>query len=155
MSTPTVRELTGPDVALAHAALLELRPHSPAMTSPAALQAWVEAHPDGYRLMGSFEDGPDGEDTQAAAALGFRVMTTLYRGRQLYTDDLVTLPLARGQGHARALLAWAEARRLGCASVELDSGVQRYAAHRQYLKFGLDITSHHFGKVLDVSGARA
>jgi GNAT superfamily N-acetyltransferase len=145
MSTPAIRELTGPDVALAYPALLELRPQAAAMTSPATLQAWVSTHPEGYRLLGSFGDGPE-----AAAALGFRVMTTLYRGRQLYIDDLVTLPAARGQGHARALLAWAEAeaRRLDCQSVELDSGVQRFTAHRQYLKFGLDITAHHFGKVL-------
>ena len=145
MSTPIIRELLGPDVALAYAALGELRPQSPAMISPLSLQAWVETHPDGYRLLGSFGDG-----AQAAAALGFRIMTTLYQGRQLYIDDLVTLPEARGQGHARALLAWAEAeaRRLDCQSVDLDSNVQRYVAHRQYLKFGMDITAHHFGKEL-------
>jgi hypothetical protein len=32
----------------------------------------------------------------------------------------------------------------GCGELHLDSGVQRFGAHRVYLKNGFDITSHHF-----------
>lgn len=32
--------------------------------------------------------------------------------------------------------------------LHLDSGVQRYGAHRFYLRHGMDITSHHFRLVL-------
>jgi len=32
----------------------------------------------------------------------------------------------------------------GCGQVHLDSGVQRFAAHRFYLRNGFDIASHHF-----------
>ena len=99
----------------------------------------------GYRLAASFDAAEE-----AQAVCGFRVLTMLYSGRQLYIDDLSTLPQARGKGHARALLSWAEAeaRRLGCESLHLDSGVQRFPAHRLYLGVGMDITAHHFAKGL-------
>jgi GNAT superfamily N-acetyltransferase len=68
-------------------------------------------------------------------------------------DDLSTLPPARRRGHAQALLDWlaAEARRLGCDELHLDSGVgpDRAHAHRLYLNAGLRITSHHFARRLN------
>ena len=36
------------------------------------------------------------------------------------------------------------AKERGCDELHLDSGVQRYGAHRFYLRYGMDITSHHF-----------
>jgi hypothetical protein len=36
-----------------------------------------------------------------------------------------------------------------CTTIELDSGVQRFDAHRFYLRERFSITSHHFGKPLD------
>lgn len=100
----------------------------------------------GYRLLGAFVPGED----EAVAVAGFRLLNLLYSGPQLYVDDLSTKPAFRGQGHARALLGWleGEARRLGCASIQLDSSVQRFPAHRLYLGCGFDITAHHFGKRL-------
>jgi hypothetical protein len=38
----------------------------------------------------------------------------------------------------------AEARAAGCIKLELDSGVQRFAAHRFYLTKRMIISSHHF-----------
>jgi hypothetical protein len=38
----------------------------------------------------------------------------------------------------------AEARATGCAKLELDSGVQRFDAHRFYLRKRMIISSHHF-----------
>jgi hypothetical protein len=37
-----------------------------------------------------------------------------------------------------------EARAAGCQSLELDSGVQRFDAHRFYLRNRMAISSHHF-----------
>ncbi|CAM3192057.1 N-acetyltransferase domain-containing protein [Deinococcus saxicola] len=135
------------DAALALYALRELRPHSPALKNEAAFaQHLAVTRAEGYRLAGAFEDGR----TEAAAVAGYRVMELLAYGPILYLDDLSTLPDARGRGHARALLEWldAEALRLGCAELHLDSGVgpARFTAHRQYLKHGMNITSHHFAK---------
>jgi hypothetical protein len=44
------------------------------------------------------------------------------------------------------LLDWLkrEAAARGCRDLHLDSGVQRFDAHRFYLREQLDITSHHF-----------
>ena len=146
--TVMIRELLGPDIQLGHAAMFELRGQRPPLASAQVFQDWVtRAAAQGYRLLGAFGER---EEEEAQAVCGFRVLELLYSGRQLYIDDLSTLPAARGKGHARALLAWAEteARRLGCESLHLDSGVQRFPAHRLYLGTGMDITAHHFAKSL-------
>jgi GNAT superfamily N-acetyltransferase len=142
---PSVRELPAGETARAARALLELRPQ---YGDPAALAARVDEvqRAEGYRVLGSFEDGAE----EAVAAAGFRVVEMLHSGRGLYVDDLVTLPEARGRGHAGALFAWldAEAERLGCDSFHLDSGVgpERAAAHRFYFRHRLRITSYHFAR---------
>lgn len=147
---PTLRPLSAADAPLALPALRELRPSSPATTSAQALSDYLrEAAAEGYRLVGAFEDGR----REAVAVAGYRTFTMLAFGRALYVDDLSTLPDARGRGHARALLTWLEeeARRLGCASLHLDSGVGegRFAAHRLYHAAGLNVTCHHFEKGLE------
>ncbi|GGR08907.1 GNAT family N-acetyltransferase [Deinococcus ruber] len=145
--TPDIREVSGSEVASVYAAMHELRGHRPPLASAQHFADWVEARSDeGYRLAGAFVDG----EPEAAAVVGFRLMTLLYAGRTLYIDDLSTRSVYRGRGLGRALLAWveAEARRLGCEELHLDSGVQRFPAHRLYLKDGFDITAHHFGKSL-------
>ncbi len=82
----------------------------------------------------------------ARSAAGFRHLETLAWGRILYIDDLVSRAADRGAGYGSALFDWlvGEARAAGCAQLHLDSGVQRFGAHRFYLHKGLDITSHHF-----------
>ena len=146
---PHVRPLALDEAHLAFPALRELRPTSGAVVSPEAFQqAMSQAYAQGYRLAGSF----DASGEVAAAVAGYRLQTNLAYGQFLYLDDLSTLPGARGRGHAAALLAWLEdeARRQGCRELHLDSGVgpHRFTAHRQYLKAGLNIVSHHFAKGL-------
>jgi GNAT superfamily N-acetyltransferase len=68
----------------------------------------------------------------------------------LYVDDLVTDETIRSKGYGKQLLDWliAEARRTGCQTFELDSGVQRFDAHRFYLTNRMIIAAHHFRLVL-------
>jgi hypothetical protein len=76
-------------------------------------------------------------------------------GHYLYVEDLVTRESARRAGHATGLLDWLriEADRNDCDSFQLDSGVHRHDAHRLYLRWGLAITGHHFGRALgDATG---
>ncbi len=82
---------------------------------------------------------------------GFRRLDTLYAGRMIHVDDLVTLEGERSQGVGQALLRVlvALARSEGRTSIQLDSGVQRYAAHRFYLREGFEIRAHHFVLPLD------
>ena len=90
----------------------------------------------------------DGGRVQAVA--GFRVIDNLYAGRVLYVDDLVTDESGRSRGYGKRLLDWLidRAREEDCRSLELDSGVQRFDAHRFYLTNRMVISSHHFRLVL-------
>lgn len=141
--TTRIAELDGGDTALAFDALRELRPH---LTDVGEFVEIVRAQRrEGYRIAASFN-----ADGRVVAVAGFRHMTNLYAGSHLYVDDLSTLPSARRQGHAGALLRWVdeEARRLGCTAVHLDSGTPRHHAHRLYLGSGYDITAFHFVRKL-------
>ncbi len=91
------------------------------------------------------------EDEAAVRAVaGYRMTESLYAGRFCYVDDLVTDESARSSGYGGALFDWlvAEARQAGCQNFELDSGVQRFAAHRFYLTKRMIISSHHFSLTL-------
>jgi GNAT superfamily N-acetyltransferase len=70
----------------------------------------------GYRLIGSFTPNLSG-------LIGVRIVETLARGRYMHVDDLVVAETFRGQGLGRALLSFAaaEARRLHCTAMFLDS----------------------------------
>ncbi|MDQ3610815.1 MAG: GNAT family N-acetyltransferase [Actinomycetota bacterium] len=122
-----------------------MRELRPAQTS---VEAFVRAldeiqRPQGYRLVASFDD-----DRRLVSVLGFRSGHSLAWGHYCYVDDLVTAESARGRGHARALLEWlgAEAGRMGCDQIHLDSGTRRHAAHRLYMGEGFVISSFHFAR---------
>jgi GNAT superfamily N-acetyltransferase len=140
-----IRELAPAETGLVHQAMCELRP---AYQDRDAFVAYIEdvLRPEGYRLLGAFTT----EREQALAAAGFRVGHSLAWGHHIYVDDLCTLPEARHQGHAGALLEWLirEGRNLGCTQLHLDSGTdpERFDAHRLYYNHGLAIHSHHFAR---------
>lgn len=142
----SVREIPAGETHLAHAAMAALRPHW--ADAPAFVRRIDEVQrPEGYRLVGAFEDGAE----HASAVAGFRLVHNLAWGDScLYVDDLSTAPDARRRGLAGALMDWLveEATRLGCEQLHLDSGTvpERYDAHRLYMNKGLAITSHHFAR---------
>jgi GNAT superfamily N-acetyltransferase len=122
--------------------MAQLRPHF----GPDEFVAQVlRQQQGGYRLAALADDGG-----RIVAVAGFRLSENLAWGRHLYVDDLVTDEASRSHGHGQQLLAWLvqTARQADCAELHLDSGVQRYGAHRFYLRSGMDITSHHFRIVL-------
>ena len=138
-----IREMhSDAEIVSTFATLRELRPH----LQPAEFLATIRRmqKTDGFRLAAVVE----GEARPCVA--GFRLGENLSRGKFLYVDDLVTAEAARSRGHGKAMLAWLEdrARQAGCAALSLDSGVQRFAAHRFYLRERLDIVCHHFMKAL-------
>lgn len=94
----------------------------------------------GYRLAFLRDGG------RICAVAGFRITRSLAWGRYLYVDDLISDEKTRSRGYGEALLEWladyGEAH--GCAELHLDSGVQRHAAHRFYLRSRMDITCYHF-----------
>ena len=80
------------------------------------------------------------------AVAGYRYYDKLVSGPHLYVDDLVTDSTQRSHGHGAALLRWLTnaARAQGCTQLELDSGVQRFDAHRFYLRERMHIAAYHF-----------
>lgn len=142
---PTIQELDPQHTHLAYLAMLELRPH---LTSRDQFVKHVneDQRSEGYRLVGLFEENI----SEAVAAIGFRTSHSLAWGYYLYVDDLITRASFRGKGHGAALMQWVEeeARKLGCQQLHLDSGVQRFAAHRLYHSQHMRISSHHFQRDL-------
>lgn len=148
MIARVIVELLPPHTGRAFEAMRELRPHVGA-EDDFVRQVDERQRPAGYRLAASVPEDAD-DAAPALAVAGFRVGDNLAYGHHLYLDDLSTVPAARGQGHARALLAWlhGEAQRLGCGQLHLDSGVgvNRLSAHRLYFNTGYRISSHHFSR---------
>ena len=129
---------TDADIARCHAVLAELRPH--VSSEDVVERVRRQEKRGGYRLAFLEEDG------NVTTVAGFRIFECLAWGKVLYVDDLVSGSAFRSQGHGGRLLEWLKARAMEerCDELHLDSGVQRFGAHRFYLREGFDITSHHF-----------
>lgn len=128
------------DIMKCRSAILALRPH---LKETDLVNLITQIQKEGYKL--AFVETEDGE---AAAICGYRYLQFLFCGKHFYIDDLSTLPQYRGLGYGSALLDFviAEAKNKGFDVVTLDSGHQRYDAHRLYLNKGFQISSHHFTK---------
>lgn len=115
----------------------ELRPHIEAIDFAARV---LHQQKEGYKLALLELDGV------VRSVAGFRILNLLFSGRTLYIDDLVTHDSDRSCGFGAALFDWLVeyAKEQACEHLTLDSGVQRFGAHRFYLNRGMDITSHHF-----------
>jgi GNAT superfamily N-acetyltransferase len=83
---------------------------------------------------------------EVCAVAGYRFLESLFSGKFLYLDDLVTRESDRSCGFGGQLLDWLieQAREHGCENLELDSGVQRFDAHRFYFSKRMSISSYHF-----------
>lgn len=103
-------------------------------------QAQRQSRDFGYTIV-YLQDGG-----RIVAVAGYRVAEFLAWGRAFYVDDLVTAASARRHGYGGRLLDWLlqQARESGCDQFHLDSGVQRFDAHRLYMSRKLQISSHHF-----------
>ena len=118
------------------AVMRQLRPHVP---EAAFVNTIREQQRRGY-VLAYLEDGT------VASVAGFRIIENLVSGRLLYVDDLVTLEDRRSRGYGKEMFDWlvARARSEDCKFLELDSGVQRFHAHRFYLTNRMIISAHHF-----------
>lgn len=138
-------ERTAPQWSVALPVLQQLRSH---LTVELLDQVLREGEPQGLRFLAAFD-----RDACVGVA-GWRVVANTSGIRILYVDDLVTDGTVRGRGVGSALLAELRDRGIaaGCRTLELDSGVQRYDAHRFYLRERMAITAHHFDLDLPVRG---
>lgn len=94
----------------------------------------------GYQLV-MLDDGGS-----VVAVAGLRLVEYLAWGKAVYVDDLVTDPAVRSKGYGKQMFEWIVdfAKLNACDELHLDSGVQRFDAHRFYLRNRMNITSHHF-----------
>ena len=128
---------TEADITRCYPVMAELRPHLSA--AEFAARVWKQ-QTTGFQLAYLEESG------EVRAVAGFRYLETLAWGKILYVDDLVATQAQRSRGHGGKLFDWlvARAKQNDCDQFHLDSGVQRFGAHRFYLARRMDITSHHF-----------
>ena len=129
---------TPEEIQRCHAVMRELRTQ---LTDPEKFVERVQRQQrDGYLLAFLEAEG------EVRAVAGYRFLESLFSGNFLYVDDLVTVARDRSLGFGGQLLDWLieQARERGCESLELDSGVQRFDAHRFYLVKRMNISSYHF-----------
>lgn len=121
-------------------ALPVLRELRPQLTEELFTRVMREAGPQGLRFTAVFA----GE--RCVAIAGWRIVANTSAIRKLYIDDLSTAAADRSRGYGRMLMDELRERAVaaGCRSLELDSGVQRFDAHRFYLRERMSITAHHF-----------
>lgn len=123
----------------------QLRPH---LDPGEFLERIHRQQQGGYQLAFLVVGDPGAEEVKAVA--GFRVSECLAYGKFLYVDDLVTQESNRSQGYGAEILQWLinYAKTQNCQEFHLDSGVQRFAAHRFYFRQRLEIKSYHFSRKL-------
>ena len=113
----------------------------PGLADVAAFVARVERQREGGYLLAYLEDAGE-----VRAVAGYRFLESLSAGRFLYVDDLVSRDGERSKGYGGRLFDWLveRAREAGCDTFALDSGVQRFDAHRFYFRKGMHLVAHHF-----------
>ena len=121
----------------------------PAFDTERLISQIKEQMAQGYRLAYVDEDG------EVLCVAGFVVGLKLAWGKHVYVDDLVTAEGQRSRGAGALMIVWLKAYALeqGCNQLHLDSGVQRFEAHRFYLRAGFNIGSHHFS-ITDLAADR-
>ena len=138
MSANIILATTDEEINACHAVMAELRPH---VTQDQFLgRVKRQAAIADYRLACVIDGG-------VKAVAGFRISENLAWGKFMYVDDLVSKSDDRSKGYGGALFDWLvkHARENDCDEFHLDSGVQRFRAHRFYLMKRMEIDAHHFG----------
>jgi GNAT superfamily N-acetyltransferase len=117
--------------------LLQLRPH---LQQKNFLEQVERQKQSGYQL--AYLEQND----RVVAVAGFCISECLSFGQFLYVYDLVVDKALRSKGHGQNLFKWLTefAKHHDCQQLHLDSGVQRFDAHRFYLQQRMKISSHHF-----------
>jgi len=128
---------TAEQIRACYPTMQQLRPH---LSESSFVNQVQQQFAEGYQLLAL------AQADHVLAVAGFRLQTSLSAGKHVYVDDLVTDENTRSQGLGEAVFNWLVdyAKANDCTSLHLDSGVQRHAAHRFYLRQRMDIVHHHF-----------
>lgn len=129
---------TDEEIADCYDVMSELRPHVEREDFVARVRRQMIAFD--YRLAYLKDDG------EIKAVAGIRISEWLHGGKYLEIDDLVAKVGDRSRGYGGTLFDWAIelAKNENCDHVRLLSGVQRFDAHRFYLRKRMNIEAHYF-----------
>jgi len=135
------RAETDAEIEKCFAVMSELRPD---LRRESFLELIRHMEAEGFKLAFIEDNG------KVVTVAGYRIYTTLFMGKNLYVDDLVTSESVRSKGYGQAMILWLRslAQESGCNYFHLDSGTQRYQAHKFYFAQGLSIASYHFSEEL-------
>jgi len=133
--------LTNDEIDACFVVMSQLRPH---LVATSFLHQVRTMEGEGYRLA-YIEEG-----AEVVCVAGYRLTTSLFMGKNLYVDDLVTAEKARSSGYGGRMMQWirALARENDCQYLHLDSGTQRHCAHKFYFRENLAVASYHFSQKL-------
>lgn len=117
--------------------LSQLRPH---LKKEKFLEQVRRQQQNGYQL--AFIKA----DHRVVAVAGFCISECLACGRFLFVYDLIVDETVRSKKYGQCIFEWLVeyAKLHECKGLSLDSGVQRFDAHRFYLRQRMKISSHHF-----------
>ena len=120
--------------------LLQLRPQ---YSRDTLIQQIKKQQENGYQIAAVKEKD------EVLCVAGFAVGEKLAWGKHVYIDDLVTNETCRSSGAGSFLIDWFKTycKENGCNQLHLDSGIQKFPAHRFYLANRFNIASHHFSIV--------
>lgn len=142
MPAYTIKELTTlGDMVTQHPLILQL---NPAMTLPQYEQLLRQMRPNGYRMVGIFEENT------CVGLSGFWINTKLYSGKYLEIDNFIVDARYRSKQLGKQLTDWLqqEAEKENCQTIMLDAYTSNNAAHKFYFREGFHIKSYHFYKSL-------
>ncbi len=131
------RVISESDVSIIIPVLIQLRGQ---YTEEELSRLIIEQMKNGYQLC--FIEN----QSEVLSVIGFRIENKLAWGKHIYVDDFVTNESNRSTGAGRMLIEWLTefAKEKECKQIHLDSGVQRFEAHKFYLRENFKIASHHF-----------
>ncbi len=129
---------TDEEVESCYDVMSQLRPHIAREDFVARVRGQMNAFD--YRL-GYLRD-----EVEIKAVAGIRISEWLHGGKYLEIDDLVAKEGDRSNGYGGQLFDWAVelAKSEYCDHLRLLSGVQRFDAHRFYLRKRMNIEAHYF-----------
>ena len=132
---------TEQEIAACYPVMAELRPHLDAETFVPLVQHLTAV--TNFQLAYLADDG-------IKAVAGIRISEWLARGKYLEIEDLVATSSKRSHGYGSKLFDWivAYAQANACTQVRLVSRLSRTAAHRFYLRKGMQIEAHYFSMSL-------
>ena len=134
----TAFAITDAEIQDCYDVMSQLRPHITADDFLPRVRQQMERFE--YRLPYVSDEG------EVKAVAGIRVSEWLHGGKYLEIDDLVAKDGDRSKGYGGQLFDWIVelARAENCNHVRLLSGVQRFNAHRFYVKKRMNIEAHYF-----------